>query len=81
MYKLISISFQLIILMALAKGRSVVRSGPITLHTRTAIHVAELMTKVCAIHTIQSEGLRNYCHSIILIITGQVYHRESRGQR
>ena len=37
--------------MALAKGRSVVRSGPITLHTQTAIHVAELMTQVCEICT------------------------------
>jgi RNA 3'-terminal phosphate cyclase len=42
--------FQLVILMALAKGRSVVRSGPITLHTRTAIHVAEMMTKVRNTH-------------------------------
>ena len=33
--------------MMLAKGRSVIRTGPVTLHTQTAIHVAELMTKVC----------------------------------
>ena len=39
--------FQLIILMALAKGRSVLRSGSVTLHTQTAIHLAEMMTKVC----------------------------------
>jgi len=32
---------QLIIYMALAKGRSVIRTGPLTLHTRTAIHFAQ----------------------------------------
>lgn len=39
-------SFQLIIFMALAKGVSRVKSGPITLHTQTAIHFAEQLTKV-----------------------------------
>lgn len=38
--------FQLIIFMALAKGVSRVKSGPITLHTQTAIHFAEQLTKV-----------------------------------
>lgn len=37
---------QLVLFMALAKGRSRMRTGPLTLHTRTAIHVAELMTGV-----------------------------------
>lgn len=36
---------QIIILMALAKGRSCIRSGPLTLHTETAIHVAKLLTR------------------------------------
>lgn len=36
---------QLIIFMALAKGKSRVKVGPITLHTKTAIHIAELLTK------------------------------------
>ena len=36
---------QLVILMALAKGRSAVRTGPVTLHTQTAIHIAQLMTQ------------------------------------
>ncbi|KIJ69599.1 hypothetical protein HYDPIDRAFT_106227 [Hydnomerulius pinastri MD-312] len=35
---------QIVIFLALAKGRSVVKAGPLTDHTRTAIHVAELMT-------------------------------------
>lgn len=35
---------QLIIFMALASGVSRIRSGPLTLHTETAIHVAELLT-------------------------------------
>jgi hypothetical protein len=32
--------------MALAKGKSVIRCGPITLHTQTAIHIAKQITKV-----------------------------------
>ncbi|KAJ8277759.1 hypothetical protein GJAV_G00079560 [Gymnothorax javanicus] len=36
---------QLIMFMALAKGTSRIRTGPITLHTQTAIHVAEQLTK------------------------------------
>jgi RNA 3'-terminal phosphate cyclase (ATP) len=35
---------QLIVLMALAKGRSVVRTGPLSLHTKTAIHIARTLT-------------------------------------
>ncbi|GAB1605497.1 RNA 3'-terminal phosphate cyclase-like [Argonauta hians] len=36
---------QLIILMALAKGKSCIRCGPLTLHTETAIHVARQLTQ------------------------------------
>ncbi|XP_067086787.1 RNA 3'-terminal phosphate cyclase [Osmerus mordax] len=36
---------QVIIFMALAKGTSRIRSGPVTLHTETAIHVAEQLTQ------------------------------------
>lgn len=32
--------------MALAKGHSRIRTVPLTLHTKTAIHIAELITKV-----------------------------------
>ncbi|KAF9228595.1 RNA 3'-terminal phosphate cyclase [Gyrodon lividus] len=35
---------QIIIFLALAKGRSIVKAGPLTDHTRTAIHVAQQMT-------------------------------------
>ncbi len=35
---------QVIIFMALANGVSRVRTGPLTLHTRTAIHVAEMLS-------------------------------------
>ncbi|KAL4065444.1 RNA 3'-terminal phosphate cyclase domain-containing protein [Scleroderma citrinum] len=35
---------QVIIFLALAKGRSIIKAGPMTDHTRTAIHIAELMT-------------------------------------
>ncbi|CAF0906648.1 unnamed protein product [Adineta steineri] len=37
---------QLIILMTLAKGHSRIRCGPLTDHTKTAMYVAELLTKV-----------------------------------
>jgi RNA 3'-terminal phosphate cyclase (ATP) len=38
---------QLIIFMALANGESQIRCGnPLTLHTQTAIYVAELLTQV-----------------------------------
>lgn len=36
---------QLIIFMALAKGRSRIRTGAVTLHTQTAIHIAEQLTQ------------------------------------
>ncbi|XP_065070059.1 RNA 3'-terminal phosphate cyclase-like isoform X2 [Rhopilema esculentum] len=36
---------QLIILMALADGKSAIQTGPLTLHTQTAIHIAEMLTK------------------------------------
>ena len=41
---------QLIILMALAAGESRVLSGPLTLHTQTAIHIAQRVAgvRVCA---------------------------------
>ncbi|KZO98161.1 RNA 3'-terminal phosphate cyclase [Calocera viscosa TUFC12733] len=44
---------QMIIFLALAEGRSTVRTGPLTLHTRTAIWVAEQMTS--AKFTIEEE--------------------------
>lgn len=37
---------QLIVFMALAKGRSQIRTGAVTLHTQTAIHIAEQLTQV-----------------------------------
>ena len=33
------------ILMALAKGRSRLMTGPLSLHTKTAIHIIEKMTQ------------------------------------
>ncbi|EGC34717.1 hypothetical protein DICPUDRAFT_88174 [Dictyostelium purpureum] len=35
---------QLIIFMALAKGKSIIKTGPISLHTQTSIHYTSLMT-------------------------------------
>ena len=37
---------QLIIYMALAKGKSRIKTGPLTLHTTTAIEVTQKITKV-----------------------------------
>lgn len=37
---------QLIIFMALAKGKSRIKTGPLTLHTKTAIYIVEQMTDV-----------------------------------
>lgn len=42
---IVFVSLQLIILMALAKGTSRIRTGSLTLHTETAIHIAEMMTR------------------------------------
>jgi len=36
---------QIIIFLALAKGTSVVKTGPLTDHTRTAIYIAQRMTE------------------------------------
>ncbi|GBP50500.1 RNA 3'-terminal phosphate cyclase [Eumeta japonica] len=48
---------QVIILMALANGRSAVRVGEVTLHTKTAIHIAETVAKVK--FTITPQGNNN----------------------
>ncbi len=40
---------QVILLMALARGKSMVTCGQPTLHTQTAIHMAETMTRVSLI--------------------------------
>lgn len=37
---------QVVILMALAEGKSSFKTGPVTLHTETAIHIAEKLTNV-----------------------------------
>ena len=37
---------QLIIFMALAKGKSKIKSGPLSLHTKTAIHFTSVLTGV-----------------------------------
>ena len=46
--------------MALAKGKSRLLCGALSLHTETAIHVAQLVTKVC--------HLQNYCLLLTLPI-------------
>ena len=54
----IFIHLQLIIFMALAAGHSSIRCGPLTMHTQTAIHVAEKIMKVqYKSHIKQAQGL------------------------
>ncbi|XP_014364631.2 RNA 3'-terminal phosphate cyclase [Papilio machaon] len=48
---------QMIIYMLLSEGRSAVKCGEVTLHTRTAIYIAELIAKVK--FTIKDEGEAN----------------------
>lgn len=48
---------QLIIFMALAKGVSRIRVGPLTMHTKTAIYVVEQMTSIK--YTIIEDGPTN----------------------
>lgn len=43
---LLVVYFQMILLMAIAHGKSRVKCGPITLHTQTAIHIAHQLTEV-----------------------------------
>uniref|UniRef100_A0A8C1Q4Z5 RNA 3'-terminal phosphate cyclase n=1 Tax=Cyprinus carpio TaxID=7962 RepID=A0A8C1Q4Z5_CYPCA len=51
---------QLIIFMALANGTSRMRTGPITLHTQTAIHVAEQLTNAkFVIHKSEDEHAKD----------------------
>jgi RNA 3'-terminal phosphate cyclase len=40
--------------MALAEGKSSFKTGPITLHTQTAIHIAEKLTNVSISKRLQS---------------------------
>ncbi|CAD7077321.1 unnamed protein product [Hermetia illucens] len=47
---------QLIIYMALADGRSRIRTSPLTLHTKTAIYIVESMTKAKFYTSEQSDG-------------------------
>lgn len=61
---------QLIVYMALADGRSRVRVGEITLHTRTAIHFAELIAK--AKFSIQPDGDQN-----VIECDGAGYHNRN----
>ncbi|XP_058460165.1 RNA 3'-terminal phosphate cyclase [Malaya genurostris] len=46
----------LVVLMALGDGRSELRTEPLTLHTRTAIYIAELMSKAKFTVNEQSDG-------------------------
>ncbi|XP_055601709.1 RNA 3'-terminal phosphate cyclase [Uranotaenia lowii] len=46
----------LVVLMALADGRSAVKTEPLTMHTKTAIHIAQLMTRAKFTVTEQPNG-------------------------
>ncbi len=53
---------QVIIFMALACGISRVRTGPLTMHTRTAIHVAEILSG--ASFKVEESGVEKDVHFI-----------------
>jgi len=56
---------QIIVFLALAKGRSTVKTGlPLTLHTRTAIWLAEQITS--ARFTVQEDGTGDSCQTTII---------------
>lgn len=55
---------QIIVLMALANGKSVVKCGPPTLHTKTAIYIAEMLTNVSITLLQQFRSLKyTFCFS------------------
>jgi len=49
---------QLILFAALAKGKSVIKCGPLELHTKTAIHFAEIMTG-CKYQVTEYKNMKN----------------------
>jgi len=51
---------QLIIYMALAKGESRMLAGPLTLHTQTAIHIAETIAKVITVFLEKRKSKRSH---------------------
>ncbi|KAH8102873.1 RNA 3'-terminal phosphate cyclase [Cristinia sonorae] len=57
---------QIIVFMALASGESTVRTGPLTLHTQTAIHVAEQLTdaRFTIVEDIPGEAVTITCQGI-----------------
>ncbi|KAG0716922.1 RNA 3'-terminal phosphate cyclase [Chionoecetes opilio] len=63
---------QVIIYMALAKGRSRIRTGPLTNHTRTAIWLAKMMTK--------TRGISRVCRSTRNNTLGDALRITSMGQ-
>ena len=67
--------------MALAEGKSSFKTGPVTLHTETAIHIAEKLTNVRT-RNIYSErhGICTIAGSTIDIL-GSTITRYSRGFR
>lgn len=58
---------QLIIYMALASGVSRVRCGDVTLHTKTAIHMAKKLTFAAAEFTVSEEKVRWYTYAHFVI--------------
>ena len=70
--------------MALAKGRSVIRTGPLTLHTTTAIHIAELITKVAKrllCYCYNSLLTHTHTHTIIIIVQTKFTVRNVEGEK
>ena len=59
--------------MALAKGRSRIRTGPLTNHTQTAIWLAKMMTKVCNSYYLAMHHKNVECKNVANLRSGRVW--------
>lgn len=66
-----------VVLMALAEGRSRIKTEPLTLHTQTAIHVAQMMTDVSSHKCSFKFGAHL---NLQFLISGEI-HRHRAGER
>ena len=56
--------------MALAKGVSRIECGPISLHTKTAVHIAQTLTKVCQLFAFYATPLLPDLNVLYIIYSG-----------
>ena len=73
---------QIIIFMAIAKGKSRIKCGQLSLHTETAIHITELLTKVSLLKQFKcpSRVTKNDCIWLIHVFTSNSLTEQSLNQ-